>query len=618
MTRTILRAAGCLVGVCVLAWFGCSTPQPTGIVVGVTSQIPLPRDLRAIHVLVEADGAAPSCTTYARLPITVDTRSSGGRSVTVTVAGFAQEPAGDCANLDGALLVRKARTTFVDGQLLYLPMALRHACALVACSATESCSAGECTPIDVDSSGLIHYSDALAYGDTSFCFPVSKCADNRAPVVPLGREDPCTFVLPVKDPANDAGPIMLDAGVNVQLVHDDLTTEMLDLDPKEGFSVDPAKQDRFTVSPGLCRTRFANGKVNAVLVDVGCPEKPPLSPICTEDAKMANDKEPQNLCVSGELTPTRSALYVLLDHSASMKEFFGATKLQEALNLALQAPTLRTSLVGITLLPANASDCGAATNRFATPDVPFGVASTVAKAAGDLLGDSSKIDPSDPMLFLDAALAAEGGYRALENLASDGKGPFNNREVLIVGNRDLWAHCSPGVGDPVQHAFIASSEKNIHTAVIALKAPPEAGQFMRDPVVDALSIARAGGGPWFDASVDSAKAGPALTSIVANLGSCLYDVPPGLDLTKDPASAKVSYLDLVVLTRTNIDYNPACVPDAPGVIPGDGWNLDSGHVRLCGSACNNLHFVLDTSAQAALVRHYVPPAVPIEVAQPCK
>ncbi len=618
MTRTIFRAAGCLVGGCVLAWFGCSTPQPTGIVVGVTSQIPIPRDLRAIHVLVEADAAPPTCTTYARLPITVDTRSSGGHALTVTVAAFAKEPSGDCASLDGALIVRKARTTFVDGQLLYLPMALRHACALVSCSATESCAAGECTPIDVDSSGLIRYSDALAHGDTSFCFPISKCTDNRAPVVPVGKEDPCTFVLPVKDPANDAGAILLDAGVNVQLVHDDLTTEMLDLDPKEGFSVDPAKQDRFNLAPGLCRTRLANGKVNAVLVDVGCPGKPALSPICTEDAQMANDKEPQNLCVSGELTPTRSALYVLLDHSASMKEFFGATKLKEALNLALQAPTLRTSLVGISLLPANAADCGSATNHFATPDVPFGVAPTVANAAGDLIGDSSRVGPGDPMLFLDAALAAEGGYRALDNLAGDGKGSFNKREVLIVGNRDFGAHCSPSVGDPVQHAFVASTDKSLHTSVIVLKSPPSAEQFARDPVVDALSISRAGGGAWFDASFDSAKAGPALTSVVAELGSCLYDVPPGIDLTKDPASAKISYLDLVILTRTNIDFNPACVPDAPGVVPGDGWNLDSGHVRLCGSACNNLHYVLDFSAQAALLRHYVPPAVPIEIAQPCK
>ncbi|MEO6418327.1 MAG: hypothetical protein ABIP39_02905, partial [Polyangiaceae bacterium] len=357
---------------------------------------------------------------------------------------------------------------------------------------------------------------------------------------------------------------------------------------------------------------------NAVLVDVGCPEKPILSPICTDDARMANDKEPQNLCVSGELTPTRSALYVLLDHSASMKEFYGASKLKEALALALQAPTLRTSLVGIKLLPASATDCGAANNRFAIPDVPFGLASTVAKAAGDIIGDSSKIDPNDPALFLDAALAAEGGYRALENLANDGKGPFNRREVLIVGNRDFGSHCSPSVGDPVQHAFVAATDKNIHTAVIVLKSPPDAEQFMRDPVVDALSISRAGLGAWFDASFDSAKAGPALTSVVAELGSCLYDVPPGIDLTKDPASAKVSYLDLAILSRINIDFNPACVADAPGVVPGDGWNLDSGHVRLCGTACNNLHFVLDFSAQAALLRHYVPPAVPIEIAQPCK
>ncbi|MEO6418860.1 MAG: hypothetical protein ABIP39_05605, partial [Polyangiaceae bacterium] len=236
MTRPILRAAGCLLGAGVVAWFGCSTPQPTGIVVGVTSQIPVPRDLRAIHVLVEVDGAAPSCTVYPRLPITVDTRSSGGASVTVTVAGFAKEKSGACESLDGALIVRRARTTFVDGQVLYLPMALRHACALVSCSATETCTAGECKPIDVDSSSLIRYSDSLAYGDTSFCFPVSKCTDNRAPVVPLGETDPCTFALPVKDPANDAGAILVDAGINVQLVHDDLTTEMLDVDPNEGFS----------------------------------------------------------------------------------------------------------------------------------------------------------------------------------------------------------------------------------------------------------------------------------------------------------------------------------------------------------------------------------------------
>jgi hypothetical protein len=317
--------------------------------------------------------------------------------------------------------------------------------------------------------------------------------------------------------------------------------------------------------------------------------------------------------VSGELTPVRSALYVLVDHSASMKEFYGASKLKEALSLALQAPTLRTSLVAIKLLPASAGDCTAATNRFATPDVPFGLAPTVAKAAGDLIGDATRLDPSDSMLFLDAALKAEGGYRALENLANDGKGSFNIREALLVGNRDFAAHCSPTVGDPVQHAFLALRDTNIRTAVIVLKAPPDAAQFLHDPVVDGLGIARAGGGPWFDASFDAAKAGPALTSVIADLGSCLYDVPRGVDLTKDPRSAKVSYLDLVTLTRTNVDYNGAC---AVGV-PGDGWNLEAGRVRLCGASCNNLHFVLDVSAQAAIVRHYPPPGVPVEIAQPC-
>jgi hypothetical protein len=246
---------------------GCSSTPPTRLVVAVSTQARVPKDLRSVRVVVDSEGKPVSCTTIAidggdgRLPRTLIVEGAAGQAATVTVAGFKNSPAGDCRDLSEALVVRQTRTHLAADETLLVSMPLRHACFDVKCGDGETCAAGECVPAEVDSNKLVDYADPLVFGNTSFCLPTLKCFDNRIPALLLD-EASCTFQLTLD--------VTTDKGINIELVHDDLSREILDLDPSEGFTVDPEKHDRFALAPGLCR-RFHERKIAAVSIGVGCP-----------------------------------------------------------------------------------------------------------------------------------------------------------------------------------------------------------------------------------------------------------------------------------------------------------------------------------------------------------
>ncbi|MDB4997814.1 MAG: hypothetical protein JWM74_5246, partial [Myxococcaceae bacterium] len=279
---------------------------------------------------------------------------------------------------------------------------------------------------------------------------------------------------------------------------------------------------------------------------------------------------------------------------------------------------LRTSVVGFRFLPlASPAECTTSPGSCATlggaDAVPFAPAADAQAKIGALLGDASKVDASDRTLFLDAVLRKENAYRGLAS-AGDATA-FPRRQILLLANRDFASHCTPAIGGPNDHAFEAFTTDAMTTGAVLLSAPPDAEQGNRDPFIDAVTIARAGAGPFWDTTFDPKLRAVAMTSVVTDLGSCLYDVPKGIDSKAlATASTKLSYFDLLSSNRVDIPYDATCNDRSIG----DGFSFDAGRVRICGRSCNDLRLVMKTAAVYAVEHHVPPPDVPVKLAPRCQ
>ncbi len=609
-----LAACALFVGGGVRALAACASDPDPEIVVGVSTQMRVPKEIRSARVRLEPEGAAATCATIdlVATPLPRTVRATGNGAITVTVAAFAGPPPEACDDLTGAVVVRRATTRFVSGESLYLPMPLKYTCSGVTCDAGQTCLGGACASDTVDSNGLVEYDDALLFGGTSFCLSRGLCLDDRVPALLLDPKA-CTFQL--------TADVTIDKGINVELVNDNLSREVLDLDPVEGYTVDASVPDQFRLAPSLC-ARYAAGKIASISVGVGCPSKKPLNPMCQNEPFVDGGRIPAEapeLCTSSaDLAPAKGGLYLLVDRSRSMEGFFGQgpNAIHEKLGLALRSPLLRSSRVAFHFFPASGGDCAASPNAFAAPAAPAGFGLTApaqaATAADGLLADLGNVMPNDPPALVDAVLRNSGG--AYDTLAAMGDArAFPRREVLFLGNRDFAAHCAPAVGLPNEEAFTAEQTKKLATGAILLAAPPGTDQGGRDPYIDAVTFSRAGGGAFIDTSFDPSLTTDAITAAISDLGLCLYDAPSelaGADLT----TAKISYFDPLKSDRVDIPFAADCAESSPAY----GFNIDDGRVRLCGKACTDLGFAVKAGAVYALDHHVPPPDIPVKWAPLCK
>ncbi len=592
----------------------CSSTSPS-FVIGVSSQMRVPKDLQSVRVVAKS-GSTTTCESFAvdspsgLLPHAVTISGAAGQAADVTVAGFSGAistlPSDPCAT-GGALVTRKANATFVDGQSLYLPMPLRYLCENISCSDDQSCFAGVCASDQIDTSKLTAYSDPLLFGDTSYCLSNGNCLNNRSPVL-LSDPDNCTFTFAIDDVAFD------NQGVNIELVHDNFEREVIDIgDAQEGFSVDPKKTKQFTLAPALCDL-VKKGKITVVSAGVGCPAKTSLNPLCdaAHDHDDGRPKELPTTCTSSaDVAPTPNALYFLLDRSQSMSAYYteASGSLGQQLDLVLQSPLLRTTSVAMKLLPASAAECTTSTSAFATPDIPFALANTSHAAIAAQLVPANVL-ANDPPLFLDGVLRPTGAYAAFQNFAAD---TTNARELIVIGNRDFAAECSPAFGQPNNLAFVEHQNFGISTGAILLAPTPTTDQEARDPYVDAVAMSRAGFGVFADGSTSTAAAAINVLGAFDSLESCVYDLPTGADTSNLPASF-LTYFDVVVQNRIDIPYNAQCTD---GLSPVDGWNLQGSRVRVCGAPCVAIKYVLDTSGLYAIMNNAAPPLVPFRFSPLC-
>jgi hypothetical protein len=632
-------AAAIMASSAAVGFSGCST-TPTEIVAGMTTQIQVPKHLKSVGVVVQLGGRLIFCQAYdvadgvVNLPSTLGVVPQEGRDeiplepVTVSVLGFntrqGEKFNNDCvvnipdADADEVLVVRRRRLPYISERIVFLPMPLKESCLSVACASDETCVGGVCEPDLLGENDVVDYNDSLIFGNTNTCFDPAICLADGV-TLPAVLTDPasCTFRYPVTP--GGTPPSLPAFGLNVEVIYQSGGTEILDLDPKEGFVFpDPNDPLTFQLAPNLCASNYALGKIVAVRAAPGCAAKQPLQPIC--DAALAgiqaglrapSSSAVQALCPAGDLTATESALYVLMDRSASMADLYGPQGLQFAVETPLKNPVAARTRMAFSFLPADAGDCASpATNAYASPTFGFDDVDDVRPAIADALGTASNVLSSDPMLFLDAAMG--GAYAALGALSPTVSTSFNRRALVIVGNRDLQAHCG-GTETPTSLAASAQAT-GIFTYVAVLEAPATAEQFGGDPVSDAVAIAAAGGTQAFNGVQNEAEGALAVQKVINDLGSCVYDLPADPTLLGE-SDLFVSYVDPISFERRDVPRNAACASDDSAA----GWEVDSATnlVRICGQPCADLRETLNDAASFHAVQLQPAPKVPVYFTLPC-
>jgi hypothetical protein len=619
----------------------CTTEKPTQIVAGVTTQMQVPKELKAVGVVVQSAGRLVFCESYVvsdgtvRLPSTLGLVPSAGPGtpVTVTVLGFKQNPqtfSVDCVaktpdmGEDDVKVIRRRRTPYIAERILYLPLPLRRSCADVKCAADETCVAGGCEKMDVDPGKLVDYNDGLVFGGANTCFAAGMCLPpgGTLPAMPI-EGGPCQFELQFPQGVQ-APPV---AGLNVAVIYDNFSTEVLDLDPSEGFVIpDPSKPLQFRLAKNLCENVYHKGRIAGVMASPVCPSKTPLQPICDGDllALQAGDTTPsrRNLCVEDEtLVPLESALLVVMDRSRSMKPYFGEKGFRQVLELSLTDPVFSRTRVGFELMPAQSADCTASPNAFATltdkTDVAFLPALQARETIAGVVGDASNVAADDPDLYMDAVMRDVGAYKALADLVPGAGSRFNKKALVLIGNRDFRSHCPAGTS-PAALAADARSNSRVNTYVVVLRPDASTDLTGQAPVSDATSIASQGGTTKpFDATKDDAQGAVAIETIASDLGSCLYQAPAVLKGVKqaDLPQIKISYFDAMQLMRVDVLHNAQCSESSTMA---GGWNLDpDGAVRICEPTCGGLRSATKNIGLASLAGKQTSPGVPVRVSRPC-
>lgn len=631
------------------AVLGCSATKPTEIVAGVSTQIRVPDGIHAVGLTVQVNGNVAFCEHYqvtegfATLPGTLGVLGETGLgtrgTVTVGVAGFRTEDslfASNCVDnrpdnspLD-TMVIRRRRLTFIDDEIKFLPLPLKESCAdNLGCEKDETCVGGKCVSADVDVKTLPNYDDSLLFGNTNTCFDASRCMD--AVSVPVQLEDPdtCTFRALWPD---DAPPPAKDS-LNVRLFYKSFGTEILDLDTKsvaedqrEGFSFMGSGSDplTFRLAPNLCETNYKKDNPNVLAIDASalCTAKRALQPICDNytppDLHAASrpgggtpgsDSGP-GICTLAGLEPVESAVYVLMDHSLSMDKFFGEGGLAFAIGIPLSSPVAKRTRVAFGFLPPAAEQCG--TSEYENPLVPFGAVEETRTPIGAILAGDSSVLPDDPPQFLAAAL--QGAYQGVSAvMANSPEQGFNRRAVVVISNRDVSAGSCPGTSAVALAKSAHDAADRVFTYAVALDSgEPEA-------LSSATALADAGGTSVFNGVSDEAEGARAVNDILTELGTCLYKVNRGdAGPVTLPRAANISYIDPVSPTQgVEIPFNARCNADAASTV--SGWNQDddSGLVRLCGSACENLREVIGDVSVFHAAQGRVPPAVPLVATASC-
>lgn len=400
----------------------------------------------------------------------------------------------------------------------------------------------------------------------------------------------------------------------------------------------------FQLAPGLCGLVHAASSpsqlptggatstyhaIGAVQVATDCPSKSPLLPICALERTngaffpdgAAPDGETSAVATSlieetadgaavtcGDTVPlasTPSVVYLIMDDSSVMSGAFGANGFATVMSLSLANPVFDTTYAAFRFFPESSNDagnfdqsaCTSAMTAFATPAVPFGVATQVQAQIANLLstwtppGDT----PASPApLDLQAALRPDAGaYVAVQSFLQGREAP-NIAAVMAFVNRtpDPTNDCNPpleGAADvksaieaEIQAAYSGSGIRT-YFVVLANSSNSDGSSGVLDFYLgiqtDLPQMVTV-----IDATLPMTQAQQVLTNFAQGaeqLGTCLYEPIPGVNITA------LGYSDPFILQNLDpIPPNDNCAAATQTTV--DGWGLDNGRFRVCGQSCTDI------------------------------
>lgn len=584
-------------------WSGCTAKEQTEYVAGISTQVTVPRDIRAIRVAVSVGGFTQFCQAYrvvkdgkVNLPRSLGTFAQNDPTqsgpITYSIIGYAEEVPEDqefalegCQDVKVAgstRILRRSRQPYILNEIKFLPMPLKYSCYdSKGCDGPEqTCKGGRCVTVDFGedkAKGLPTFSEDLVDGTGSTCFPASECFPPLASPPPV-VVDPstCTYAIPNTPSAppliQGAPPNPLSSvgeGLNVEITYDGgLTREILDKDPDEGFIIpDPTKPQRFRLAPGLCdmvKGVWSEGvnagketehRITAIRASGACQAKGPYQPLCANDAntQMGTPNgipltDPKKACVSRELKPAKSVLMILADDTKNHAIFYNGAD-RAAFDISLADPAFRKTDIGLTFFPGAGSCSGATPFAAAVAPKLAEIARNEIGAAFTTKSTDTNLKPLNTPVDLDGAL--RDTYALLKTPTYTA---YNRRAVLVIGNRTFGTQTC-GAGTPVAQATTAKNVDRINTYVVML-----ARQDNEDPnlpvgapggvpiLVEADQLAQAGSTlpqipAAFDARrpADKARGQDAFRRVVEDLATCAYDVEPGIQ--PPAADAVISFSD---------------------------------------------------------------------------
>jgi hypothetical protein len=198
---------------------GCSGKKATEYVTGVSTQVSVPRDLKAIRYQIEINGTLQFCKSYAvydghvLLPRSLgtftptDTGNALTDPITYTILGISQDfqeanasnpVVTDCAAPqfsadDHVRVLRRSTQPYVKDEILLLPLPMKYSCFDKPCGDNQTCKGGVCVSALTNNSTLVPFEDGSDNGTNGSCFNVGLCMGAAVPAVPTN--DPCTFAL---------------------------------------------------------------------------------------------------------------------------------------------------------------------------------------------------------------------------------------------------------------------------------------------------------------------------------------------------------------------------------------------------------------------------------------
>lgn len=397
----------------------------------------------------------------------------------------------------------------------------------------------------------------------------------------------------------------------------------------------------FQLAPGLCGlvhaaasppalfpaagASLAYHPIGGIQVATTCPPKQPLLPICanqrsyggllpdgaspdggtTEIATSLIEETAEGgavTCGTNTLTSTPSVVYLIMDDSSVMSGAFGSNGYATAMSLSLANPVFDTTYAAFRFFPEVSNDAGAfsqadctnSATAFTTPTVPFGLATEVQGQIAGLLrtwsppGDS----PASPApLDLQAALRPDVGAYAAVRTFLQNREPPNLAAVMAFVNRtpDTTNDCNPPLDGAanvqaaleaeIQDAYNDTPSVRTYFVVLANSSGSDGSagalDFYLGIQADLPQMVTV-----IDATLPMTEAQQVLENFAQGaeqLGTCLYE----------PIGATIDQLEYTVPTNPQIAIpaNASCTSAQATV---DGWGLDNGRVRVCGTYCTDI------------------------------